>query len=111
MLLWRQFSMEWKLYLRDRGATFWTFAFPVLMLLGFGLILWGYGLARQQPVVLWLPPVTMRHIATLLTLFVVPVIYGALARFTKSPEYTARKIEEWEAQEAKASDAVPAAAE
>jgi ABC transporter DrrB family efflux protein len=41
MLLWRQFSMEWKLYLRDRGATFWTFAFPVLMLLGFGLIFRG----------------------------------------------------------------------
>ena len=37
--------------------------------------------------------------ATLLTLFVVPVIYGVLARFTRSPEYTARKIEEWEAQE------------
>ncbi len=38
MLLWRQFIMEWKLYLRDRGATFWTFAFPVIMLLGFGFI-------------------------------------------------------------------------
>jgi len=38
MLLWRQFAMEWKLYLRDRGATFWTFAFPVIMLLGFGFI-------------------------------------------------------------------------
>ena len=49
--------------------------------------------------------------STLLTLFVVPVIYGALARFTKSPEYTARKIEEWEAQEATANDPVPAAAE
>ena len=39
--------------------------------------------------------------ATLLTLFVVPVIYGVLARYTKSPEWTARKIEEWEAQELK----------
>ena len=37
--------------------------------------------------------------ATVLTLFVVPVIYGLLARFTKSPEWTARKIEAWEAQE------------
>ena len=37
--------------------------------------------------------------ATLLTLFVVPVIYAMLARFTKSPEYTARLIEEWEAKE------------
>ncbi|QQQ19998.1 efflux RND transporter permease subunit [Brevundimonas vitis] len=47
--------------------------------------------------------------STLLTLFVVPVIYGVLARFTKSPEYTARKIEEWEAQEAGSGDrpAVP----
>jgi multidrug efflux pump len=49
--------------------------------------------------------------ATLLTLFVVPVIYGALARFTKSPEYTARLIEAWEAEEATANDRVPAAAE
>lgn len=49
--------------------------------------------------------------ATLLTLFVVPVIYGALARFTKSPEFTARKIEEWEAKEQTANDAIPAAAE
>ena len=37
--------------------------------------------------------------ATLLTLFVVPLIYGALARFTRSPEYTSRLIEEWEAEE------------
>ncbi|CAN5190171.1 efflux RND transporter permease subunit [soil metagenome] len=49
--------------------------------------------------------------ATLLTLFVVPVIYGALARFTKSPEWTARKIEEWEAQETTTDDALPAPAE
>ena len=47
--------------------------------------------------------------ATLLTLFVVPVIYGALARFTRSPEYTARKIDEWEAREARMNDAVPLA--
>ncbi|AQR63409.1 multidrug transporter AcrB [Brevundimonas sp. LM2] len=49
--------------------------------------------------------------ATTLTLFVVPVIYGALARFTRSPEYTTRKIEEWEAQEATANDRITAAAE
>lgn len=51
--------------------------------------------------------------ATLLTLFVVPVIYGVLARFTKSPEWTARMIEEWEAQEARegGSPNAPQAAE
>ncbi|MCI3181198.1 multidrug transporter AcrB [Caulobacter sp. CCUG 60055] len=34
--------------------------------------------------------------ATLLTLFVVPVFYNLLARFTKSPEWTARRIEAYE---------------
>jgi ABC transporter DrrB family efflux protein len=38
MLLLRQFIMEWKLYSRDRVALFWAFAFPALMLLGFGTI-------------------------------------------------------------------------
>ena len=30
--------MEWRLYSRDRVAMFWTFAFPVLLLMGFGTI-------------------------------------------------------------------------
>ena len=37
-LLALQFRSEWRLYARDRGAMFWTFAFPLLMLFGFGLI-------------------------------------------------------------------------
>ncbi|MEJ0061284.1 MAG: efflux RND transporter permease subunit [Terricaulis sp.] len=35
-------------------------------------------------------------VATMLTLFVVPVFYDLLARFTKSPETTAREIEAYE---------------
>ena len=43
---------------------------PALLvsLLGFVLLCWGYGRARQQPVVLWVPPVATRHIAALLML-------------------------------------------
>jgi ABC-2 type transport system permease protein len=37
-MLLRQFLMEWKLYSRDRVAMFWTFLFPLLLLLGFGVI-------------------------------------------------------------------------
>ncbi len=36
--------------------------------------------------------------ATMLTVFVVPVFYNLLARFTKSPEWTARQIEAWEGE-------------
>ena len=37
--------------------------------------------------------------ATLVTLFVVPVFYNMLARFTKSPQHTARRIEAFEEAE------------
>jgi len=45
--------------------------------------------------------------ATLLTVFVVPVFYNMLARFTKSPEWTARQIEAFEHKEGAAA-ATPA---
>jgi len=74
------------------------------------LVLWqGAGAGSRQTIGVVI--FTGAMFSTLLTLFVVPVIYGALARFTKSPEYTARKIEEWEAQEAVANDPIAAAAE
>ena len=37
--------------------------------------------------------------STLLTLFIVPVFYNLLARFTKSPMATARRIEAFEEAE------------
>ena len=42
--------------------------YSVLSILGFALIVWGFGVARQSPVQLWSPPVAMRHVAALLTL-------------------------------------------
>jgi len=50
------------------GAGPWKGAYTLLSLLGLGLIVWGFGLARQQPVQLWSPPIAMRHLASLLTL-------------------------------------------
>mgnify|MGYP003347543597 CR=1 FL=1 len=62
------------------------------------LVLWqGAGAGSRQTIGVVI--FTGAMFATVLTLFVVPVIYGLLARFTKSPEWTARKIEAWEAQE------------
>jgi len=50
------------------GVGAWKAAYSVLSLAGFVLIVWGYGLARHDPVPLWTPPVAMRHVASLLTL-------------------------------------------
>lgn len=53
---------------RRGGEKRWKLGYTVVSLAGFALIVWGYGLARQQPVVLWEPPVFMRHVAALLML-------------------------------------------
>ncbi len=37
-MLWRQLIMELKLFLRDRATVFWTFFFPVFMILLFGYV-------------------------------------------------------------------------
>jgi uncharacterized membrane protein len=55
-------------FVAQRGLNTWKGLYSVASLLGFGLLAWGYGQARQQPVVLW-PPVTgARHLAALLML-------------------------------------------
>ena len=60
---------DWRTRTRAKmGALPWKGLYSVASLVGFGLIVWGFGLARQQPVQLWSPPVAMRHLASLLTL-------------------------------------------
>ncbi len=42
--------------------------YTALSLLGLGLIVWGFSMAREMPTMLWMPPRGMRHAAALLTL-------------------------------------------
>ncbi len=48
------------------GDKKWKGAYTLVSLAGFALLVWGYGLARQDPVVLWSPPRGMNHLAALL---------------------------------------------
>jgi uncharacterized membrane protein len=58
----------WRSAMRARlGEGAWKGLYSLLSLAGFALLIWGYGQARQTPVVLWTPPVSMRHLAALLT--------------------------------------------
>ena len=50
------------------GPHAWKLAYSLLSAIGLVLVIWGYGLARQAPTVLWTPPAGMRHVAGLLTL-------------------------------------------
>lgn len=56
----------------------WKAVYALLSIAGFVLIVYGYGMARQQPVLLWpQPPVAMRHIAALLTLVAFVLLVAA----------------------------------
>ena len=69
---------DWRTRMQSRlGETAWKGLYALVSLIGLGLIVWGYGLARQSPVVLWAPPVAMRHIASLLTLLAFVLLAAA----------------------------------
>ncbi|MCX7041308.1 MAG: NnrU family protein [Gammaproteobacteria bacterium] len=50
------------------GANPWKAIIGALSIIGFVLMIWGYGQARQQAVMLWNPPVGLRHAVALFTL-------------------------------------------
>lgn len=54
--------------IRQLGEATWKGLYALLSAVGLGLVVWGFGLARQQPVEMWWPPSFMRHVAWLLTL-------------------------------------------
>ena len=54
----------------------WKAIYSVVSIAGLVLLIYGYGLARQTPVVVWTPPTAMRHIALLLMLPVFPLLFA-----------------------------------
>jgi uncharacterized membrane protein len=51
-----------------RGEGAYKGLYSLASIVGFALIVWGYGLSRTAPVDLWMPPVWTRHLAALLTI-------------------------------------------
>lgn len=68
---------EWREQMRQRLGIGWKGIYAVIALVGFGLIVYGYGQARLDPVVLYVPPVWTRHLSALLMLPVFPLIFAA----------------------------------
>ncbi len=65
----RVFAEGWRTQMVARiGALPWKAAYSVVSLAGFVLLVYGYGLTREAPTVLWSPPVWTRHLAALLTI-------------------------------------------
>lgn len=81
----------------ERGEGAWKGLYSLVSLVGFVLIVWGYGLARQDPIVLYSPPVWMRHITLVLmmpvfVLLAAAYIPGRIKSAVKHPMLTAVKL-------------------
>ena len=64
----RIFAEGWRTQmLQLMGEGVYKGMYSLLAVLGFGLIAYGFGVARETPVMLWNPPIGMRHVASLLT--------------------------------------------
>lgn len=69
---------DWRTRTRARlGEQTFKGIYSVLSLIGFGLIVWGFGMARDTPVFLWQPPAAMRHIAALLNVLAFVLLAAA----------------------------------
>ena len=59
------------------GERPWKGLYTLISIVGFLLIIYGYGQARQDPILLYAPPVWMRHLSALVMLPVFPLLLAA----------------------------------
>ena len=60
---------DWRTrFIEAKGKLAWRAIYSVFSLVGLGLIIYGYGASRADPVFLWNPPLWTRHMAMLLNL-------------------------------------------
>lgn len=55
----------------------WKGLYSVISAVGLAAIVWGYGQARMQPTVVWIPPVWTRHLALTILVPVFPLLLAA----------------------------------
>lgn len=74
----RIFAEGWRMrQLQLHGEGVYKGVYSVLSMLGFALIIYGFGVARENPVVLWTVPVALRHVAALLVLLAFVLLAAA----------------------------------
>jgi uncharacterized membrane protein len=67
---------------RDRvvsriGRNAWQGLYSVVALVGLILMIYGYGMARQEPTILYAPPLWLRHVSLVLMVPVLPLLIAA----------------------------------
>ncbi len=74
----RMLAPYWRAQTIERlGAGPWKGLYSLVALAGLVLVAWGFDAAREQPVLLWQPPLALRHAASLLTLLAFVLLAAA----------------------------------
>ena len=94
----------------QHGLILWKGIYSVVSIVGLALLIYGYGLARQDPLVLYTPPAAIRHVVLLLMLPVFPLLLatylpGRIKTAVKHPTLLAVKI--WAAGHLLANGTLP----
>lgn len=79
------------------GEAGWKSLYAVVSLIGFALVIYGFGLARRAPMVLYAPPFWLRYVTLVLMLPVFPLLLaaylpGRIRATVKHPMLTAVKL-------------------
>ena len=92
------FAPAWRdAQLARLGAGAWKGGYAIASAIGLVVLVVGYGLARQAPVVLWVPPTWTRHVALLVMVPVFPLLLatylpGRIKAAVKHPMLAAVKL-------------------
>jgi len=74
----RIFAEDWRAArIASLGERKWKLLYSIASGIGLALIVWGYGMARTTPVLLWNPPLWTRHLASVLVLVAFVMIVAA----------------------------------
>ncbi|WP_445145601.1 NnrU family protein [Dyella sp. Tek66A03] len=74
----RIFANDWRSRQLARiGEKRWKGLYALVSIVGFVMICWGFGLARHQPVLLYVPPLWLRHLNALFTLIAFILVVAA----------------------------------
>ena len=74
----RIFANDWRSRQLARiGEKRWKGLYALVSIVGFVMICWGFGLARHQPVLLYVPPLWLRHLNALFTLLAFILVAAA----------------------------------
>jgi len=74
----RIFAEDWRAArIASLGEKKWKLLYSIASGIGLALVVWGYGMARTTPVLLWNPPLWTRHLAAVLVLIAFVMIVAA----------------------------------